>query len=56
MERFYESQWLTPADLGFKRANNYVTIYLELYDPKHNTSRTSKLYFRKKMMTTLKAD
>ena len=26
-------QWLTPADLGYKRANNYVTIYLELYDP-----------------------
>ena len=26
-------QWLTPSDLGFKRANNYVTIYLELYDP-----------------------
>ena len=26
-------QWLTPADLGFKRANNYVTIFLELYDP-----------------------
>ena len=24
-------QWLTPSDLGFKRANNYVTIYLELY-------------------------
>ena len=28
-----EPQWLTPADLGFKRANNYVTIFLELYDP-----------------------
>ena len=26
-------QWLTPSDLGFKRANNYITIYLELYDP-----------------------
>lgn len=26
-------QWLTPSDLGFKRANNYVTIFLELYDP-----------------------
>ena len=26
-------QWLTPTDLGFKRANNYVTIFLELYDP-----------------------
>ena len=44
---FKKSQWLTPADLGFKRANNYVTIYLELYDPKHNNV-TSKLYTRKK--------
>ena len=26
-------QWLTPADLGYKRANNYVTIFLEMYDP-----------------------
>lgn len=26
-------QWLTPRDLGYKRANNYVTLYLELYDP-----------------------
>ena len=26
-------QWLPPSDLGFKRANNYVTIFLELYDP-----------------------
>ena len=25
--------WLTPADLGFKRANNYVTIYLDVFDP-----------------------
>ena len=22
--------WLTPADLGFKRANNYVTLYLDV--------------------------
>lgn len=26
-------QWLTPRDLGFRRANNYVTLFLELYDP-----------------------
>jgi hypothetical protein len=26
-------QWLTPADLGYKRANNYITIFLDLYDP-----------------------
>jgi len=26
-------RWLTPADLGYKRANNNVTIFLELYDP-----------------------
>ena len=25
--------WLTPANLGFKRANNYVTIYLDVFDP-----------------------
>ena len=25
--------WLTPADLGYKRANNYVTIFLEVFDP-----------------------
>ena len=25
--------WLTPADLGFKRANNYVTIFLDVFDP-----------------------
>lgn len=24
--------WITPTDLGFKRANNYTTIYLELVD------------------------
>jgi len=26
-------QWLTPRNIGYKRANNYVTIFLELYDP-----------------------
>ena len=26
-------QWLTPADLGFRRANNYVTLFLEVFDP-----------------------
>jgi hypothetical protein len=25
--------WITEPDLGFKRANNYVTIYLEVFDP-----------------------
>mgnify|MGYP001380810042 CR=1 FL=1 len=25
--------WLTPADLGFKRANNYVTLFLDVFDP-----------------------
>tara|TARA_E500000178_G_scaffold332580_1_gene366551 strand:- start:1236 stop:4022 length:2787 start_codon:yes stop_codon:yes gene_type:complete len=25
--------WLTPANLGFKRANNYVTVYLDVLDP-----------------------
>jgi len=24
--------WITPKDLGFKRANNYTTIYLEIVD------------------------
>lgn len=27
-----QPKWLTPRDLGFKRANNNVTIYLEVYD------------------------
>ena len=26
-------QWLTPRDLGYRRANNYVTLFLEVYDP-----------------------
>lgn len=25
--------WVTPSDLGRKRANNYITIYLDVYDP-----------------------
>ena len=25
--------WLTPANLGFRRANNYVTLYLDVIDP-----------------------
>jgi len=25
--------WLTPADLGFRRANNYVTLFLDVVDP-----------------------
>ena len=25
--------WLTPGDLGFRRANNYVTLFLDVYDP-----------------------
>ena len=25
--------WITEADLGIRRANNYVTVYLEVYDP-----------------------
>ena len=28
-----EPRWLTPRDIGYKRANNYVTIFLDLYDP-----------------------
>lgn len=28
--------WLTPGDLGYKRANNYVTIFLDVYDPTSN--------------------
>lgn len=26
-------QWLTPNDLGYRRANNYVTLFLDIYDP-----------------------
>ena len=26
-------QWLTPSDLGFRRANNYITLFLEVFDP-----------------------
>ena len=25
--------WLTPANLGFRRANNFLTIYLDTLDP-----------------------
>jgi hypothetical protein len=25
--------WLTPSDLGVRRANNYVTLFLETFDP-----------------------
>jgi len=25
--------WLTPGDLGYRRANNFVVIYLDVYDP-----------------------
>jgi hypothetical protein len=25
--------WLTPSDLGYRRANNYVTLFLDVYDP-----------------------
>lgn len=25
--------WLTPGNLGVKRANNYTTLYLDVYDP-----------------------
>ena len=44
---FKKSQWLT-ADLGFKRANNYVMIYLELYDP--NTHGQVNYILERKMM------
>jgi hypothetical protein len=27
-----QPQWITPADLGYKRANNNVTVYLDVYD------------------------
>ena len=25
--------WLTPADFGYRRANNYVTLFLDVIDP-----------------------
>ena len=28
--------WLTPSDLGYRRANNYVTLFLDVYDPTSN--------------------
>ena len=41
-------QWLTPADLGFKRANNYITIYLELYDPNTIPGQVNYITCKKK--------
>ena len=29
--------WLTPGDLGFRRADNYVTLFLDTYDPASTT-------------------
>lgn len=29
--------WLTPANFGFRRANNYVTLYLDVIDPNPDT-------------------
>ena len=28
--------WLTPGDFGYRRANNYVTLFLDVYDPTSN--------------------
>ena len=28
--------WLTPSNLGFRRANNFVTLFLDVYDPTSN--------------------
>jgi hypothetical protein len=28
--------WLTPSDLGFRRANNFMTLFLDVYDPTSN--------------------
>ncbi len=28
--------WLTPGDLGIRRANNFVTLFLDVYDPTSN--------------------
>jgi len=28
--------WLTPGNLGFRRANNFVTLFLDVYDPTSN--------------------
>jgi hypothetical protein len=33
--------WLTPADLGIRRADNYQTIYLDTLDPKEILGRLS---------------
>ena len=29
--------WLTPSNFGFRRANNYVTLYLDVIDPNPDT-------------------
>lgn len=29
--------WLTPANFGYRRANNYVTLYLDVIDPNSDT-------------------
>lgn len=34
--------WLTPGDLGFKRADNYVTLFLETID---NDTLTGKIFY-----------
>lgn len=28
--------WLTPSDLGYRRANNFLTLFLDVYDPTSN--------------------
>jgi hypothetical protein len=35
--------WLTPGDLGFRRADNYVTLFLDTYDPATTTGVISYL-------------
>lgn len=32
--------WLTPSDLGFRRANNYITLFLDVIDPNSLTGIT----------------
>jgi len=32
--------WLTPSDLGFRRANNYMTLFLDVIDPNSLTGFT----------------
>lgn len=33
VDNLRKATWLTPGDLGFRRANNFVTLYLDAYDP-----------------------